>query len=52
MHKGPVGTLQLNQMLQTTLNEQPVGSKDFAGRFHINDKVMHLRNSAHLSEVW
>jgi len=45
MHKGPVGTLQLNQMLQATLNEKPAGSKGFAGRFHINDKVMHLRNN-------
>jgi len=45
MHKGPVGTLQLNQMLQTALNARAMDDKGFNGRFHINDKVMHLRNN-------
>ena len=45
MHKGPVGTMQLNQMLQAALNPQDASNKGFAGRFHIRDKVMHLRNN-------
>ena len=45
MHKGPVGTLQLNQMLQAALNPQPSHSKAVGGRFHPGDKVIHLRNN-------
>jgi exodeoxyribonuclease V alpha subunit len=41
MHKGPLGTMALNKMLQTTLN--PNAEKN--APFSINDKVMHLRNN-------
>jgi exodeoxyribonuclease V alpha subunit len=51
MHKGVVGTLQLNQMLQSALNPQHQGIKAFAGRFFLNDKVMQLRNN-YLKEVF
>jgi exodeoxyribonuclease V alpha subunit len=51
MHKGVVGTLQLNQMLQSALNPQHQGINAFAGRFFLNDKVMQLRNN-YLKEVF
>lgn len=41
MHKGPLGTLQLNRRLQAALNPGPVKSDDY----RIGDKVMHLRNN-------
>ncbi len=41
MHKGTLGTMALNSMLQTALN--PEAKKGEA--FSINDKVMHLRNN-------
>ncbi len=42
MHKGEVGTLNLNQALQRQLNRRPAGAK-FA--LQPGDKVMHLRNN-------
>ena len=41
MHKGTLGTMALNSMLQAALN--PEAKKGEA--FSINDKVMHLRNN-------
>ncbi|MGD9368033.1 MAG: ATP-dependent RecD-like DNA helicase [Desulfobacteraceae bacterium] len=41
MHKGPLGTIQLNKLLQAALNPQV----DKAAAFSLNDKVMHLRNN-------
>ncbi len=41
MHKGPLGTLQLNDKLQAALNPQ----KKRHGAFGLHDKVMHLRNN-------
>ncbi len=45
MHRGPVGTLNLNRVLQEALN--PAGEQvDVMGRrFKVGDKVMHLRNN-------
>ncbi len=45
MHRGPVGTLNLNRVLQDALN--PAGEQvDVLGsRFKAGDKVMHLRNN-------
>lgn len=47
MHKGNVGTLNLNRVLQERLN--PVSGKNNAkaGSFRLGDKVMHLRNNYH-----
>ena len=42
MHKGVVGTANLNQALQKALNP---GSASKGGRFNIEDKVMHLKNN-------
>ncbi len=43
MHKGMVGTIQLNQVLQEALNPQ---SSPVAGiQFRPGDKVMHLKNN-------
>lgn len=41
MHKGPLGTLQLNRRLQSVLNPGPDASEGF----RLGDKVMHLRNN-------
>ena len=45
MHRGPVGTLNLNRVLQDALN--PVGDQVevMGSRFKVGDKVMHLRNN-------
>jgi exodeoxyribonuclease V alpha subunit len=43
MHKSIVGTMQLNATLQAALN--PGAGSCLGGRFHLNDKVMHLRNN-------
>jgi exodeoxyribonuclease V alpha subunit len=48
MHRGEVGTLQLNQMLQAALNPGVTGP---ARRFRPGDKVMHLRNN-YVKEVF
>jgi exodeoxyribonuclease V alpha subunit len=45
MHKGPVGTINLNQMLQEVLNPQPVLMEALGNSFKIGDKVMHLINN-------
>ena len=45
MHKGVVGTLHLNQILQAALNPKASGGKPVGGRFYLDDKVMHLRNN-------
>jgi len=45
MHKGGVGTLQLNKLLQAALNPQAKEGPALGGRFHLHDKVMHLRNN-------
>jgi exodeoxyribonuclease V alpha subunit len=45
MHRGVVGTLNLNRVLQEALNPagEPVAA--LGGRFKVGDKVMHLRNN-------
>jgi exodeoxyribonuclease V alpha subunit len=45
MHKGAVGTLNLNQVLQKVMNPVHGVSRSGKGRFRINDKVMHLKNN-------
>ena len=45
MHKGVVGTLNLNRILQRHLNPQPEKIKFLEGSFRLGDKVMHLRNN-------
>ncbi len=45
MHKGVVGTIELNKRLQAALNPQAKGGAALGGRFHLHDKVMHLRNN-------
>ena len=45
MHKGSVGTINLNQMLQKALNPQPVSLEALGNSFKIGDKVMHLINN-------
>lgn len=45
MHKGLVGTLNLNQELQKGLNPQVRKIKVMGNTFSLNDKVMHLRNN-------
>lgn len=45
MHKGIVGTLNLNQQLQTALNPNCATTKAVGGRFYLSDRVMHLRNN-------
>lgn len=44
MHKGPAGTINLNQALQRRLNPSREEG-DRALSFRVGDKVMHLRNS-------
>jgi exodeoxyribonuclease V alpha subunit len=45
MHKGEVGTLNLNQALQQALNPRSAAPSGQIGRFRPGDKVMHLRNN-------
>ncbi|MFZ5563390.1 MAG: ATP-dependent RecD-like DNA helicase [Thermodesulfobacteriota bacterium] len=46
MHKGPLGTIALNQMLQQALNPaRPGGDGATLAGFAPGDKVMHLRNN-------
>jgi exodeoxyribonuclease V alpha subunit len=45
MHKGEVGTLNLNQVLQKRLNPQTEGLVAGATQFGLGDKVMHLKNN-------
>lgn len=45
MHRGPVGTLNLNRMLQGALNPTGDQVEVMGCRFKVGDKVMHLRNN-------
>ena len=45
MHKGAVGTINLNHMLQKILNPQPVLVEAPGNAFKAGDKVMHLINN-------
>ena len=45
MHRGLVGTLNLNRMLQETLNPGNGHIEVMGNRFMVGDKVMHLRNN-------
>ncbi|MGB5155844.1 SF1B family DNA helicase RecD2 [Desulfobacterium sp. N47] len=45
MHKGVAGTIYLNQMLQKSLNPDPVFIEAAGSRFKQGDKVMHLKNN-------
>jgi exodeoxyribonuclease V alpha subunit len=45
MHRGSVGTINLNQMLQKVLNPQPVLLEALGNSFKVGDKVMHLINN-------
>ncbi|MDJ0782046.1 MAG: ATP-dependent RecD-like DNA helicase [Desulfosarcinaceae bacterium] len=44
MHKGEVGTLQLNRALQAALNPPTAGTAS-AARFRVGDKVLQMRNN-------
>ncbi|UCD77375.1 MAG: ATP-dependent RecD-like DNA helicase [Desulfobacterales bacterium] len=45
MHKGAVGTINLNHMLQKSLNPEPVLVEAMGNAFKAGDKVMHLINN-------
>ena len=46
MHKGDVGVIHLNQLLQNALNPRAgAGPPAPSGRFRVGDKVMHLKNN-------
>jgi exodeoxyribonuclease V alpha subunit len=45
MHRGLVGTLNLNRMLQSALNTSGDQVEVMGSRFKVGDKVMHLRNN-------
>ncbi|WP_319524200.1 ATP-dependent RecD-like DNA helicase [uncultured Desulfosarcina sp.] len=45
MHRGPVGTLNLNRVLQEALNPDAAQVAVTGSRFKEGDKVMHLRNN-------
>jgi exodeoxyribonuclease V alpha subunit len=45
MHKGAVGTINLNNLLQKALNRRPVDMKTTGIAFKPADKVMHLKNN-------
>ncbi|MCG6910349.1 MAG: ATP-dependent RecD-like DNA helicase [Deltaproteobacteria bacterium] len=45
MHKGVVGTLQLNKLLQKSMNPNPAPRSSTGIRFKSGDKVMHLKNN-------
>jgi exodeoxyribonuclease V alpha subunit len=45
MHKGVVGTLNLNRVLQQSMNPDPEGIDAVGCTFKPGDKVMHLRNN-------
>ena len=45
MHRGPVGTLNLNRVLQGALNPTSEQVEVMGSRFKVGDKVMHLRNN-------
>ena len=45
MHKGLIGTTNLNQVLQKALNPNPAMIEAMGGVFKIGDKIMHLKNN-------
>jgi exodeoxyribonuclease V alpha subunit len=45
MHRGAVGTLNLNRVLQNALNAAVEQVEVMGSRFKVGDKVMHLRNN-------
>jgi len=45
LHKGPVGTLRLNHVLQGVLNPEGAAIQGPFGSLRPGDKVMHLRNN-------
>jgi exodeoxyribonuclease V alpha subunit len=45
MHRGQVGTLNLNRVLQKALNASDEEMEAVGSRFKTGDKVMHLRNN-------
>jgi exodeoxyribonuclease V alpha subunit len=45
MHKGVVGTINLNQMLQRALNPNPTLLEYMGNAFKPGDKIMHLKNN-------
>jgi len=45
MHRGPVGTLYLNQALQAALNPNPEVAGGPGNGLRLGDKVMHLKNN-------
>lgn len=45
MHKGIIGTLNLNQVLQNALNPNPVLVEAMGNAYKCGDKVMHLKNN-------
>ena len=45
MHKGVIGTINLNRVLQEVLNPNPVSMESVGNIFKIDDKVMHLKNN-------
>jgi exodeoxyribonuclease V alpha subunit len=47
MHKGSVGTINLNQLIQKAINPKPVLIEAMGNAFKVGDKVMHLRNNYH-----
>ncbi len=45
MHKGLIGTTNLNQVLQKALNPTPLMIEAMGSAFKIGDKIMHLKNN-------
>ena len=45
VHKGPAGTIELNQSLQNALNPGAAVVSNSAQAFKMGDKVMHLKNN-------
>ncbi len=45
MHKGDIGTINLNQVLQNALNKNPVLIERAGNTYRSMDKVMHLKNN-------
>ena len=45
MHKGVIGTTNLNQVLQKVLNPNPVMIETMGSTFKTGDKIMHLKNN-------
>jgi len=45
MHKGEIGTIRLNQVLQKALNQHTDSFQNNGSTFKYGDKVMHLKNN-------